>query len=280
MRANREAIFDLNENQITMKNILYFSLCLLIALLMGRKRLYAQDTIGIKNNKLLTQQLKPGLRQYLVYFQDVKQNKKLGFWLWTRHIGFKSQNGKKLFAITQRWFGADTNAYRQVYSLNQMADFAPVYHAESNALKTKAYNWYPDHITGADSITNNVAKAFNLKFDKPNINWNLDMETFEMLPLAANKTFVINFYDAGLAPPAYITLKVTGSEVISTFDNQKVDCWKLFNEGDHNKMHYTETYWISKSSHEFLKEEDNFNGNYRYKIKLPAFSADLLSRFK
>lgn len=53
------------------------------------------------------------------------------------------------------------------------------------------------------------------------------METFQMLPLAAGKTFAINFYDAGLGKPDYIIYKVIGSEVMMTMDNQKVDCWKL-----------------------------------------------------
>jgi hypothetical protein len=44
-------------------------------------------------------------------------------------------------------------------------------------------------------------------------------------------------------------------------------------------MHYTETYWISKKNHEFLKEEDSYNGAYRYKIKMPAASPDLVARF-
>jgi hypothetical protein len=67
--------------------------------------------------------------------------------------------------------------------------------------------------------------------------------------------------------------------VITTLDNQKVDCCKLFTEGDSHGTHYTETYWISKKNHEFLKEEDSFNGTYRYKIKMPASSPDLVARF-
>ena len=47
-----------------------------------------------------------------------------------------------------------------------------------------------------------------------------------------------------------------------------------------NGTHYSETYWISKKEHEFLKEEDFFNGTYRYKIKMQASAPDLLQRFK
>ena len=100
-----------------------------------------------------------------------------------------------------------------------------------------------------------------------------------MLPLAAGKSFLINFYDAGLDPPAYVLYSVTGSEQLSTYEEHPVDCWKLFTEGDHNGVHYSETYWISKKSHECLKEEDVLGKNYRYKIKLPSSAYNIMSRF-
>ncbi|MET3978588.1 hypothetical protein ABIB62_001157 [Mucilaginibacter sp. UYP25] len=160
-----------------------------------------------------------------------------------------------------------------------MSDFAPIYHAEKVGGKNRAYNWDADKIKGADTVANNMNKDFSLDFTSPNFNWNLDMETFQMLPLAAGKTFAINFYDAGIGKPDYIIYKVIGSEVIMTMDNQKVDCWKLFNESDYKGQHATETFWISKKGHEFIKEEDAFPGGYRYKVKLPAAAYNVLSRF-
>jgi hypothetical protein len=241
---------------------------------------YAQtDTIRLKDKRLITSALKPGLKQYLVYFQNPKKQKTLGFWFWLRNIQIENRNGENVFTITQHWYGNDTTGYRSVYSINKTADFAPVYHTETIKNITKAYNWQSDKITGADSVSQNAKKSFSLGFKEPNFNWNLDIETFEMLPLAAGKVFVINFYDAGLDPPAYVTYKVTGSEVLTTLNNEKVDCWKLFNEGDYNGGHYTETFWISKKEHEFLKEEDVNPGGYRYKIKMMSATPDLLQRF-
>jgi hypothetical protein len=150
--------------------------------------------------------------------------------------------------------------YITVYSINKFADFAPVYHSENARNKLSAYNWGANKITGADTVTKNSKANFSRDFKDPNFNWNLDIETFEMLPLAAGKTFAINFYDAGLDPPAYINYKVVGSEVVATLNNEKVDCWKLFTEGNNNGSHYSEIYWISKKGHEFLKEEDTFKG--------------------
>ena len=243
---------------------------------------YAQtDTIRLKDKRLNTSVLKPALNQYLVYFQDPEKKTSLRFSLWLRDIRLQERNGEKVFIITQHWYGSDTagRGYRSIYSINKAADFAPIYHAEAINNNTKAYNWGPDKITGADSVAQNQQRGFSLDFKLPNFNWNLDIETFEMLPLAEGKTFVINFYDAGLDPPAYVNYKVTGSETIATLNNEKVDCWKLFTEGDYQGKHYSETYWISKKDREFLKEEDSYPGGFRYKIKMLGASPDLLQRF-
>ena len=237
------------------------------------------DTIRLKDKRLLTSVLKPALNQYLVYFQAPKDKKKLGLSLWLRDIKTTILNGEKVFTVSQHWYGSDTNSYRSVYSINKQADFAPVYHSETLQNKINAYNWGPDKITGADTVANNTRKGFTLDFKLPNFNWNLDIETFEMLPLSAGKTFAINFYDAGLSPPAWVLYKVTGSEVIATVNGEKIDCWKLFTEGEYKGNKYSETYWISKKDQEFLKEEDSFNGCYRYKIKMIGTAPDLVQVF-
>ncbi|MDN5286495.1 MAG: hypothetical protein JWR38_2769 [Mucilaginibacter sp.] len=256
------------------------SLALLWSLLGNSRPVWAQtDTIRLHDKRLMTQVLQPGNKQYLVYFQSMKNKKNLRFWFWLRNIAIETKNGEKVFTISQNWYGSDSTSYRSVYSINKMADFAPVYHAETKGGKTQAYNWGATKITGADTVKDNAGKDFSLDFKQPNFNWNLDIETFEMLPLAAGKTFAINFYDAGLQPPAYMLYKVAGSEVLSTLNNDKVDCWKLFTEGDSQGKHYTQTFWISKKGHEFLKEEDSFDGGYRYKIKLSGAAPDLLKRF-
>ena len=238
------------------------------------------DTIRLKDKRLNTSVLKPALNQYLVYFQDPNNNTSLAFSFWMRDIRLQERNGEKVFVISQHWFGADSARYRTVYSINKAADFAPVYHAERHGKKLTAYNWYDDRIAGADSIAENLQKDFKLAFKQPNFNWNLDIETFEMLPLAEGKTFAINFYDAGLDPPAYVNYKVIGNEVIATMNNEEVDCWKLFTEADYKGKHYSETYWISKKDREFLKEEDAYTGGFRYKIKMLGAAPDLLQRFQ
>jgi len=257
---------------------LYFLLLFLLSLMSATASTQA-DTIGLKNKLLNTAFLKPGLKQYLVYSQDPEKDKSLGFWFWLRDIRISEHNGEKVFATTQHWYGSDSSSYRTIYSLNKTLDFSPLYHSETVHGKIKAYNWFTNKIVGADSVINNAEKNFSLNFSASNFNWNLDIETFEMLPLSAGKSFVINFYDAGLDAPAYVIYKVIGSDMLSTLDNHIVGCWKLFTEGDSKGIHYSETYWISKKNHEFLKEEDYYNNTYRYKIKLPAAAVNLMARF-
>jgi len=257
-----------------------FSYIIIILIYCSVSITYGQtDTIRLKDKRLLTSVLKAGLNQYLVYFQTTKAPKTLRFWFWLRDIKAENRNGEKVFTITQHWYGSDTTSYRQAYSVNKAANFEPVYFSETVRGKTGAYNWNADKVTGADTVADNDKKGFSLDFKDPNFNWNLDIETFEMLPLAAGKTFAINFYDAGLDPPKYVLYKVTGSGVIATLSNEKVDCWKLFTEDDYKGGHFTQTFWISKKGHEFLKEEDAFNGGYRYKVKIIGGATDLLPRF-
>ena len=237
------------------------------------------DTIRLQDKRLNTSVLKPGMRQYLVYFQMPQSPKILRYWFWLRNTQVQKSKGERFFVTTQNWYGSDTTSYRSVYSINRANDFSPVYHSETVGGKNKSYNWSADKVTGADTVAMNAQKDFVINYTDPCFNWNLDIETFEMLPLAAGKIFVINFYDAGLGKPNYVKYTVTGSEVINTYDDHTIDCWKLYTESDFKGQRATQTFWISKRGHEFLKEEDVFPGGYRYKIKMPATAVDLLPRF-
>jgi hypothetical protein len=243
--------------------------------------LYAQtDTVYPGSKHLNTAVLQPGLRQYLVYHQWPQFNRMLQFSYWMRDISIEQKNGETVFVIRQHWYTTDTSRYRSFLSLNSTKDFMPLYHSSKGDGKVAAYNWGSAGIRGADTVEGNAQQDFELAFDRPNFNWHLDIETFEMLPLAAGKTFAIHFYDAGLSPPQFVLYKVSGSELLHTLDKRQVDCWKLVTTGTDNKgKAYSQTFWISKKGHELLKEEDVFDGRYRYKIKLPGLTPDILQKF-
>jgi hypothetical protein len=263
-----------------MKYLINTLLSSLILLMLSTGQTVAQaDTINFSKHKLLTQQLKPGLRQYLVYYQRTKQSRALLLSLWTREISRSTVNKEKVFVVRQHWYTSDTASYRSIYSRNRADDFSALYHAETIGTKTKAFDWHPDHVNAADSVPANQQKGFLIKLDQPYLNWNLDIETLEMLPLASGKVLVLPLYDAGLGEPKFVTYTVSGSEVLNTIAGKKADCWKLTLKGEHQGSKYTQTFWISKADHEFLMEEDEMSGMYRYKVKLPAYSPDLRNRF-
>jgi hypothetical protein len=262
------------------KNIqwILIAILLLILQLISENILFAQaDTVYPGSRHLNTRFLKPGLKQYLVYHQWPQYTKMLQFQYWVRDISIEKKDGVDVFAIREYWFTADSNEYRTFLSLNSVKDFTPLYHAATGKGKMAAYNWSNTGIKGSDTVNGNTQKDFHLAFDRPNFNWHLDIETFEMLPLAVGKIFEINFYDAGLSPPKFVTYKVTGNETIQTLDNRLVACWKLATSGSYNGKSYTQTFWISKKEHELLKEVDVFDGRFRYKIKLPGLTPDILT---
>ena len=229
---------------------------------------------------LITRNLRPGVRQYLVTYQDPTKDRSLGFWYWVRETTAGQRDGKPVLVINQSWYGSDTNAFRTVYSVNDASTFAPLHHREFVRGKMRAYDWRNDGIKGADSVADNAQKGFSLAFADANFNWNLDIETFEMLPLAEGKSFLINFYDAGLDPPQYVRYTVKGSEKVVAAGGGVADCWVLTTEGKDPKGNvYTEAYWISKKEHEFLKEVDHYNGGIRYKTLMPALTPDVRSGF-
>ncbi|NML37890.1 hypothetical protein HHL17_11860 [Chitinophaga sp. G-6-1-13] len=253
------------------------SLWAFVILLFALQQASAQaDTISPRHHALNTRWLQPGLRQYLVYFQFPDKPKMLSFSLWMREVSKSQYHHQPVIEVKQSWYNTDSNYYRSFYSINSEKDFSPLYHSATAATGTKAYNWSATGIKGADSVADNKAAGYTLDFNSPNYNWHLDIETFEMLPLAAGKTFYILFYDAGLDPPAYVKYTVTGSEMLTTLDNRQVDCWILHTGGTTPQgWPYEQSFWISKSGHELLKEADSYNGMFRYKIKLPGFTPNL-----
>ncbi|UAY56583.1 DUF3108 domain-containing protein [Arachidicoccus terrestris] len=237
------------------------------------------DTVYLPDNSVLnTQYLKPGLRQYLVYTTIPGVKRQHNMRLWQRRVSVAKRDNHKVFVTKQNWLSSDSARFEHFISVNNYTDFLPLYHSQQSHRGVVAYNWYSDHIQAADSVTGNQKKGLILAFDQPNLNWNLDLETFEMLPMDQHKIFAINFYDAGIETPQRLVYKVTGEDSISVYGSAaKVRCWKLFMEASYKGMKFTETFWISQDSHELLMEKDDLgHGAFRYKIKLPDFAAATL----
>ncbi|MEI9809379.1 MAG: hypothetical protein WDO16_16750 [Bacteroidota bacterium] len=76
--------------------------------------------------------------------------------------------------------------------------FMPLYHTTVNPKTGKeAYDFHATEIVTSDSVADAGNKGFKQALTETSYNWELDLETFPLLPLKEGKTFVMNFYHPG-----------------------------------------------------------------------------------
>lgn len=239
---------------------------LAMLLLFGQLCLFSQNTIKIGINDLEMNYLKEGRNQYLVYIE--KPDKSIiDMSIWERKISFSKCHNEDVIIIEQNWKNQDTIRQRYVYSINKRENFQSIYHySKSGKGKIDAFNFYQDKIIGADSVMNNSKKDFLLTLKQPTLNWELDLETFRLLPFEKGKNFQINFYHpGGKSAPKFYNYNVIGEEEIKDVSGNSINCWLLKISYDENSY---ATYWIAKNNREVVKMVEQFNGIKRYKIKL------------
>lgn len=234
------------------------------------------DTIRVDASKVNTSVLIPGTHRYLVYFKMSKNATRIMTQFWTRTIGKTEENGKQVIVIQQEWEDKDTIVHTTT-SVCDALTMQPLRHkswwkgrgaAEVN-FTTNEFIYNGQSVTAADTAKNlkSLYTAFQSAQDRYSLNWHLDLEVFPILPYRKGVTFLIPFYDPGISTPLKeVAYTVTGSAVLTGYDQRKVDCWLLTHETKGNK----EVFWISKKTKEVLKLEQEFGKeSARYKIKLP-----------
>jgi hypothetical protein len=233
------------------------------------------DTIVTSAKYIDTRVLKEGSHHYLVYFTNGENTPKTDIQFWTREIERSSINGTSIIIIRQKWEHKDTIMHTAT-SVCDGKTFAPQLHTFWWKQRgTASVNFETDSvilngitISGADTSKRSKAiwQAYESSKNNYFLNWHLDMEVFQTLPYREARTFVIQFYDPGVAYPLQqVMYTVVGTAKLKSYDNNYIDCWLMVHEEKGNK----ETYWICKKTKAVLKLEQVFNGNiYRYKIKL------------
>ena len=255
------------------KNLLIFALLLTAAAGSG----YAQksDTVKISAANVNTAVLKPGINRYLVYFKNGRDSSRINYQFWTREVAFVDYNSQQAISVKQEW---EDNAglVHKVYSVSDRKTFKPLYHeiwwknrgAASFSFSDQKAIFMDKPLTEADTAKRSklIYGGFKQALTQDYLlNWHTDLEVFPILPYKANTTFLVNFYDPGTASaPQEVAYTVTGSGQLEGYNNQKIDCWLLSHSSPGNK----EVFWISKKTREVLKLEQEFNGKFRYKIKL------------
>lgn len=226
------------------------------------------DTIHAGDGQLNLARLPKGTQCYLVYIKTA-EGKKRNIWLWERTVTREKWHDSDAIVVRQQWTTSDTGFnQREVLSVVDPVTFTPTYHSTQNP-KTggEVYNLYAPEFLAVDPIADAVRKKNKVYPIVTTHNWELDLETFPLLPLQEGKTFVISFYHPGSKTlPAWYSYTVTGSERIATVNGEWADCFKLYTEYGNNRGN--SIWWLSKKTHEVLKMEEHFGSITRYKIKL------------
>ncbi|MBL4642135.1 MAG: hypothetical protein JKY44_00950 [Flavobacteriaceae bacterium] len=239
----------------------------LLLVLISLKGFTQVDTITINSKNLILEKIKPKKNTYLVYIEK-PDGAVLDVSIWERTVSFTTFNSEKVIVVDQLWKNQEATKTRTIKSINSRKNFQPIYHYSKNGKGTiEAYTFLNDKIIGTDSVQNNTKKGFEMSNKSNTLNWELDLETYQLLPYKLNTAFNINFYHPGSKSmkPNYYTYSVIGEEKIKVSNQNFVDCWVLKIQHAANS---SATYWIDKTTRETIKMIEVFGAIKRYKIKI------------
>jgi hypothetical protein len=230
------------------------------------------DTVSIGPENLRLNSLNYGNHAYAVYFKKTKNSPAERIML----VKIKVEKQNSEIIVKQQW-DRDTVVHAAVTRFDAK-NFSTLAH--DTYWKRLGYTSKFDFVNKrvsfegkiADSLKTKTTKEMNNSFSKYNLNWHSDLVIFPLLPFKENRVFKINFYDPGFGDPSEVFYKVEGSEQLASASG-KVDCWILVIRHTEPSAS-TQKFWISKKSNEVLKEEDEFGGQYRYKLKMAVSEND------
>ncbi|MBF2707988.1 DUF3108 domain-containing protein [Flavobacterium soyangense] len=229
-----------------------------------------KDTLCIRPENLVFKNIKTGNTSYVVYNKKTKESPSERITLIKINVASITHNNTPAIAILQQW-DRDTilHTSKTIFklsdfsTLDQKSYWKRLGYASDFNFETKSIN-YEGKIP--DSVKVKSFEIFDKSFEKYNLNWHSDLVIFTLLPYKENRTFKINFYDPGFGKPEEVFYAITNVESLLNPYGKKVKCWvmehKIGLKNDYQK------FWISQESNEIVKEEDYFNGSYRYKLKV------------
>jgi len=240
---------------------------LMLLALISLKGFAQMDTLTVHSKNLIIAKIKPKKNSYLVYIEK-PDGSVLDVSIWERTVAFSRINNEEVIVVDQRWKNQEASKTRTIKSINNRKNFQPIYHYSKNGKGAiEAYTFLKDKIIGTDSVQNNTKKGFQISNKSNTLNWELDLETYQLLPYSLNRAFKINFYHPGsksMKPNFYI-YSVIGEEKIQISNQKFIDCWLLKIEHAANS---SATYWIDKTTSETIKMVEVFGAIKRYKIKI------------
>ncbi|WP_339606946.1 hypothetical protein [uncultured Roseivirga sp.] len=165
-------------------------------------------------------------------------------------------NGIDYLAFRHSWTTGSPETSGDFYYLCEPETLKPVQHIRNTKQNGKeAFSFQEMKIVGLDSATDNKQKDFNLELTEPTYNWEIDLETYSLLPMKMGYEAVMNFYHPGGSAPSFYHLKIIGSEKLILPDGLEMDCWVLFT--DYGGTQPTK-FWYTKTNQNFIKMEGKY----------------------
>lgn len=229
---------------------------ILLILLLLPQLAAAQDTIRVGHRFKNFDQLEMGTKRDAVY--NLYQGEIKGLAIKTRTTEKVTINGKEYISISHTWVSPGTEWKGSFEYLCEPETMKPIQHIRNTKRAgTEAFRFSHGKVTGLDSVSENSQKDFELALKEPTFNWEVDLETYSLLPMKKGYHAVMNFYHpGGSTPPGFYHLKVTGSEKLNLPDGKSLDCWVIFT--DYGGTQPTR-FWYTKKGQNFVKMEGQYN---------------------
>ncbi len=172
-------------------------------------------------------------------------------------------DGRKYIAIRHTWSSPNFNG--NFYALVEPKTLRPIIQIRNREQGKEAYRFSDQQIVGLDTAANNLAADYQLELPFPVFNFEIDLETFSILPFEENKTFLLPFFHAGSkSQPAFYVIKVEKLEKLDISGKGAVPCWVLFM--DYGGMQPTR-FWYTKKDRQFVKMEATYKGANIFKVR-------------
>ncbi len=234
------------------------------------------DTVRVSAQTLQLNYLQLGRHNYLIYLKRRPDGPSAAHILVNTTVARETYQGQPAIVVTQQW-DKDTviHAARTVLRAKDLTTrWHRTFWKRGKVTATSEFDFDQHTVRYAgspvpDSVRQKAQRGFEQARTRYFLNWHTDLTLFPLLPYRAGTTFLIPFYDPGFESPSWEPYTVTGTETLTGANGQPRACWVLSYRGHGS----TTRFWLDQKTHELLKEAEEFQGIFRYKVKL-AVAAD------